>query len=157
MKMHQELEDLLRYEKEHGPLPAGPVYLAISGALFASLAFLAMRLVFRSVLPLLADLLRAVPETLAAGMVGGVVLAAGAAFYQVRTRTPFAYACLELGSAVGIAVEAYLRLKPDGSRATLAFALLASVYVAVRGFDNVARAKSLRQAKRVPVVTVDKS
>ena len=67
-----------------------------------------------------------------------LILALGYAFYWIRENWKWAYVCMELGAAVGTALVAL----PEPPKLGIGFALpfLASVYIAVRGFDNWGKA-----------------
>jgi hypothetical protein len=68
-----------------------------------------------------------------------VMLAVGAMFYTMRCRLQRAYGLLEI--MVGTATAAYVATEFDQTQLTFnnIFALLAALYVIVRGFDNIYR------------------
>jgi len=83
-----------------------------------------------------------------AAAIGGFCILIGRVLYNFRKHRKDIYALLEIGSAFGVAVEACIRLgKLDKTTDTsaLLFALLGAVYIAVRGFDNIAAFKKERE------------
>jgi len=141
-ELDQDVGDPDSSENRIGRSPSGPVSSGVTGFTLALLAFGVVRVVFERVpwksLP-------AFISTFPGALLGGaLVLGIGAALYLVRETQRFVYAYLELGSAFGAAVEACTRLASDVSQSTAAVALLGAVYIAVRGFDNLAQARRQR-------------
>ena len=83
--------------------------------------------------------------------VGLTVLAIGGLLFVLKERKRAAYAYLELGGAVGMAIEAWARIGTS-SLAGLVASLLAAVYVVVCGFDDLAKARAdARQLQAIKV------
>ena len=80
--------------------------------------------------------------------VGTTVALLGAILFMIREKMRFVYASLELGAAISVSIEACLRIGPTESRWALVFALLGGVYIAVRAYDNFAKALDERSKKR---------
>lgn len=73
--------------------------------------------------------------------IGFAVLISGALLWWLRERRRKIYAAIELGSAFGAAVEACFRYATNTSDPAFFFTLLGALYIAVRGFDNLAVAR----------------
>jgi hypothetical protein len=126
-----------------GSYEAGPIGMVFGGLFFASFAFGLLTLFFIWLVDAWSRLSTIAATTGGALIISGLVVVLGGALYLIRERWRFAYSCLEIGSAFAAGFEACMRLalqsSIENSRVTLVFALLAAVYIAVRGFDNLGR------------------
>lgn len=78
--------------------------------------------------------------------IGLFVITAGWWFFRLRETHRTAYAALELGAALGTSVEASLRLGGQSNRGALMLTLFGCIYIAVRAYDNFAKAAEERRA-----------
>ena len=62
----------------------------------------------------------------------------GALLFLLRERRRAIYAYLEIAVAATVALEAYVRFTPTKTYSGLTVSLAAAIYVAVRGYDNLA-------------------
>ena len=84
--------------------------------------------------------------------VGILTLAFGGVFFFLKKGSPGIYGYLELGAAsAGPMVTCYYYASQ--SILPLLFSLLASVYVAVRGFENIGKGRKNREEMAGPLVT----
>lgn len=82
----------------------------------------------------------------------GLVLVLGACFYWLRKNYGFVYAALELGSSFGTAYAACAKFEGDTNRVGWLVAFLGSLYIAVRGYDNLDKWLKSRKRESRPCV-----
>lgn len=80
-----------------------------------------------------------------------VVSAIGAIFFTVREKALFIYAWMELGTAIGLTIEACYRIGPSQNKGALIVALLGAIYIVVRALDNFTKAWKVRRQKSQPM------
>lgn len=129
-------------------LVSGTIYLLV----MTGLAILVIRLLFQGAISLWERFPTFASSTWGAIAVGASVALLGAIMFMIREKMRFVYASLELGTAIGISIEACLRIGPTASKTksewALVFALLSGVYIAVRAYDNFAKVLDERSKKR---------
>lgn len=147
MMFPPELETVMRRpgEKEE---PLGPVGGTICLLVATGLAILVLRLLLQGAISLWERFPTFASSTWGAITVGAAVALLGAILFMIREKMRFVYASLELGAAIGVSIEACLRIGPTALKSALVFALLGSVYIAVRAYDNFAKVLDERAKKR---------
>ena len=90
-----------------------------------------------------------VPNSVVYLAIGMIAVVVGRLLFFLRESKRAAYAYLELGSAFGAAVEACTRYGVDTIKTELLFSILGSVYISVRGFDNLKKARDEQIAKNI--------
>ena len=124
----------------------GAFTLALAGAFWMAGAWFVVRLtfgLFSQVAPRMAEATASIWWPLGAGV---VAIALGAALYALRESKRRVYASLELGTAAGMAMELTTRATGGTSTTAVVLGYFGAIYVAVRAFDNFAKARVERAA-----------
>lgn len=142
-----------RRDQSDEPLPA-PIrwsLYAVSFVVLLSVSAAVVQTIFQGLVTGWDALPLALSTPSAAGACGLSALAMGGAFYWLREKRRFIYATLELGAAAGTTYYACSKLSTTHDRTAWTIALIGSVYIAVRGYDNLF--KWYRERTRLPTST----
>lgn len=141
MILDPDIQEAMRRRPGEKEEPPGPILTAF-GVLVASVfAIGILRLLALGAITLWDRFPYVASSLWGALAIGAVVALLGGFLFVLRETKRFFYASLELGAAIGVSAEACLRLGPTTSKSALVFALLGGIYIAVRAFDNFAKAR----------------
>ena len=133
---------------DNTPAPFRWLFYSVWFVILLGLSIIGIQALFRSLFTGWQTLPRIVATSSGAFTCSVFVLAMGAGFYWLRERRRFIYGTLELGAAAGAAYYACMQLARNEDRTEWALALVGSVYIAVRGYDNLRKWYDEEQQKR---------
>lgn len=125
----------------------GAFTLALASVFWMAGAWFVVRLIFgwfSQVAPRIAEATESIWWPLGAGV---IAIGLGAALYALRESKRRVYASLELGTAAGMAMELTTRAAGGTSTTAVVLGYFGAIYVAVRAFDNFAKARAERAAE----------
>lgn len=154
--MFNQIEDenkreiYLQRAENGGKLPHADPSLALTGIMLfnfvlwgiviASVAASLLHLFYRWIFTDWVSISRILSERIAAIMTSISIVVLGLSFWWLKIRQPFIYGSIEVGTAAITAFDSCIHIAQkglDGPHWLLA--ILGSIYIAVRGFDNISK------------------